>query len=124
FQQSQLLQQHRSLTPRAGLVDAVATIIIAHRLLERSAPIRHVLSGQNRDVASAAPVHLRGSGRESIDRLSHEATIEGVARRLDLPLAVAPDRFRFGEDSLICLSDSGGDEQRPRPGRLTAWQPY
>src|SRR6185312_6854106 len=120
FQESQLLQEHWPLPPGAGLVDAEAPIVVADWIFDRSGPLRHVVRGQKRNVAAAAPVHLRGPGREAIDRLGDEAAIEGVARRFDLPLAIASGRFRFPKDSLVCLGDSRSGEQGARRRWSTA----
>jgi hypothetical protein len=51
-------------------------------------------------MARAALVHRLGLADEGIDGLSHEALVEGAARRLDLRLAVAALGFAFTNDAL------------------------
>ena len=83
-------------------------------VLESCTPARHVVGGQESDMAPPASIHLRRARREAVDRLGDKAAIEGVASRLDLPLAIAAGRLRLGEDALVGIGGAGRSIQRSR----------
>src|SRR5207237_8785037 len=79
MEQRELLEEDRPLAPGAGLAHGPAAVLVPHRRLERGAPAREVVSGEEPAAGCA----------EAVDRLRDEAAVEDVARALDLRLARA-----------------------------------
>src|SRR3954469_1633234 len=84
FEQAQLLQRGRPLSPRPRLAHREAAIVDRRRRLETRAPRGEV-------VARQQPTLL---AREAIDLLRDEARVVDISCALDLLLARAAARFR------------------------------
>ena len=106
-EQRELLQQHRSLPPRAGLADGEAAEVVADRALVARGPLGHVVRGQHAGVPLAGGVPQRGAG-EGVDLGGDEAPLPRVERVLDLGVAVG--RRRLG------LVERVAAASQPRPG--------
>ena len=122
LQQRQLLQQHRTLAPRAALDDRVAVIIVGQRRLDRRLPARHVVGGQQPAMPPARGVeHLLGAA-EAFDRLGDKAAIPGVAGAVDQLFAGPATRFGLGENPAIGGREGGVAEQPAGDRRVAARQ--
>src|ERR687887_565688 len=88
LEERELLQQHRPLTPGAGFAYGKSPILIGERPLDLCRPARHVVTGQHAPVGLATGVHQRLGAEKAVDRLGDEALTPGLARPLDLPLAI------------------------------------
>src|SRR5438552_12547189 len=73
FQQSELLQQHRSLAPEPCLANGEAAIIIGDRRLRVRRPRRDVVTREQAAMRHATGVHSFLAAAEAIYRLGNEA---------------------------------------------------
>src|SRR3984893_18913465 len=94
FQQRELLQHHRALTPDPGLADGVAPIVIGERRFDRRLPARHVIGAQYTAMWRSADVQDVLSAAKLVDRLGDEPLRPRPARALDLRDAVDAGAFR------------------------------
>ena len=94
FEQPQRLQEHRPLRPGPKLVHREPVVIDRGRLLDARVIAREVVAGEQAAMALAGRVH-QFAAVELVDRLGDEALVVGVARRLDLPHAIAARASRL-----------------------------
>ena len=73
FSMRQALQHDRSLTPRAGLGDGPAMIVIASAALRSGLPLGHIVPGQDTLAPAPCSVHRLGLAHKAIDSLGDEA---------------------------------------------------
>ena len=105
FQQGELLQEHRALSPGTGLEDGVAAVVERQRPLERGLPAGHVVAGEKTVLRA----------HEGAYGLGDEAAVPGVAGARQLLLA-RPGRSLV-EDPPVRRGDAGAAEERARFGR-------
>ena len=117
FEQLQLLQEHRALTPRPALHHIDAAIRGTHRLLDAGAAravLGKVLQRQQTGVRFARVVAEGVAARELDRGLSNWARVEVVDGGLDSRLSAAAGRAQAGVDgSLQCARPFGVADQRP-----------
>jgi hypothetical protein len=104
-EQRELLQHGWPLTPRPRLADGRAAVVDGHRRLERRAPGREVVAGEQAAVRRT----------EAVDRLRDEASVEELSRALDLGLARAAGRV--GDDPAVGGAERRVPELAARSGR-------
>ena len=121
LEQGELLQEDRPLTPRAGLADGQAGVVVADRRLEAGVPGGQVVAGEQAAVPFAGDVHHLGGG-ELADLLGHEPVVPGLPGRLDLLVAVAAGRLRLGQDALVGGGERGVGEPGAGRGHAAAGQ--
>src|SRR5215469_11503684 len=100
-----MLQEQRTLAPGTALCDRVAVILIGDRRLDRGAPARHVVPGQEAPVAPPGCVQDFVLSIKAVDRFGDEAFVPSPARRLDLGFAVAPRRLSGMDDPAVGLGN-------------------
>ncbi len=130
--QRELLEEHRALTPRAGLADRVAAVVVAERRLGRRSPAGEVGLREQPAVPATGRVQDLGGAGEAHDRLREPALVEGGAGVLDLPVAVARRSLGLAHDPGVGLRERGvahppagarrGQPQLPRAGPLALEQ--
>ena len=81
------LQKRRPLRPEPALEDIPAVVIASECGFPGCGPARHVVACQNTLPARAFAVHDGSFAEVVVNRLGHEAGIEGPARCFDLGLA-------------------------------------
>ena len=93
-QQGELLQEHRSLTPRAALQNGVPVILVRDRVFHRRRPASKIVSREQ--AAMPAPRHIQhvGGSEELVHRLRHKAAIPGSACCIDASLTRTPPLLR------------------------------
>ena len=101
FEQRQLLQHHRTLSPRSGLAHGVAAIVVSQRRFDGRRPARHVVAGKHTAMPRTAGVHDLLGAAETVDGVGDEALRPGFARPLNLSNAIATAAFGFLEDAQI-----------------------
>ena len=122
LQQRKLLQEDRSLAPRAALDHGMAPIIIGQGRFDRGLPAGHVVGGQEPAMVAPRGVeHLFGAA-EAVDRLGDKAAIPGVAGAIDMALAIAATRLRLGKHAAVGRRQRRVAEQPPGNRRIAARQ--
>ena len=103
-----MLQKDGPLSPRPGLVHAVAGIVEGERRFVARLPSREIIPAQQAAVAPAAAIEGFKRVTEAIDRLCNEALVERLSCCLDLLRAI-------GALSLCLLQNApigGGNRRR------------
>src|SRR5580700_10067844 len=101
FEQRELLQRHRALTPRPGFADGVAFVIVGQRRLDMRRPARHVVAGEYAAVFLPAGVKDLLGAAEAVDGFGDKSLRPGFARPLDLRNAIATGALGFPDDAAI-----------------------
>ena len=110
LEQGERLEKYGALAPGAGLGEGVAVVVAGDGGFEARLPGGHVVGGDEARMAPAAAVEGFGAAGEAIDPLGHEAAVESVPRRFDLPLAVAARGFGLRHDAGVGVAEGGVGE--------------
>ena len=116
-EQRELLQEHRPLPPRPGLVDGPALVGQALGRLEGRLERGEVVGREQAAMRATRAVRHLGPLAERADRLRDEAAIPRVARRLDLSVAIGRRRFGLVQDARVRRQRvPGGGRATTAPG--------
>ncbi len=114
-QQGELLQEHRSLRPRSGLVDLVSPVLQGGRCLHGGLPGREVLSREQAPVVFSGGVEHGGTGQERVDGLGDESLVEGTYGGVHLGFAARGGGVGLGHEAPEGLCQ--GRVAKPSAGR-------
>ena len=121
-QDGQRLEQHRALTPEAGLGDRVPVPVQRDRCLPGGRPAGQVVAGDQPGVRTSAGVTERQPA-ERVDRLGDETLPPGAAGRLDLRLPVRTGGPSGVDEAAQRVRVRRVGDHLPRRGRAAVAEP-